>query len=108
MADPVAAGGRHFNNLTPAQAERLALLAEECGEAIQAIGKILRHGYESTDPTSRAEYPETNRRTLAKEVGDIFAAVHMAVTADDFDYATVEALRDRKLVKVLRYLHHAK
>ncbi len=32
----------HFNELTPAEAERLAYLAEECGEAIQIIGKILR------------------------------------------------------------------
>lgn len=35
---------RHFNNLTPGEAERLAMLAEECGEVIQAVGKILRHG----------------------------------------------------------------
>ena len=34
----------HFNNLTPGEAERLAILAEECGEVIQIIGKILRHG----------------------------------------------------------------
>jgi hypothetical protein len=41
---------QHFNGLTPAEAERLALLAEECGEVIQAIGKVLRHGYESRHP----------------------------------------------------------
>ena len=35
----------HFNKLTPAQAERLAILIEECGEVIQAATKILRHGY---------------------------------------------------------------
>jgi hypothetical protein len=38
-----------FNQLTDAEAERLALLAEECGEVVQVIGKILRHGYESYD-----------------------------------------------------------
>lgn len=52
-----------FNRLTPAEAERLALLAEECGEAIQAIGKILRHGYESNHP----EFTETNRTQLPDE-----------------------------------------
>ena len=33
-----------FNGLTPAEAERLALLMEECGEVVQIIGKVLRHG----------------------------------------------------------------
>ena len=36
-----------FNKLSAAEAERLALLLEELGEAQQAIGKILRHGYEN-------------------------------------------------------------
>jgi hypothetical protein len=30
----------HFNGLTPAQAERLAMLAEEAAEVIQVIGKF--------------------------------------------------------------------
>ena len=34
-----------FNELSPAEVERLAILAEEMGEAIQVIGKVLRHGY---------------------------------------------------------------
>jgi len=42
---------KHFNGLSPAEAERLALLAEECGEVVQAVCKVLRHGYESTNPT---------------------------------------------------------
>lgn len=41
----------HFNGLTPAEAERLALLLEELGEAQQAIGKILRQC--STSSTNR-------------------------------------------------------
>ncbi len=40
----------HFNNLTPGAAERLAVLAEECGEVIQAVSKIQRHGYDSGHP----------------------------------------------------------
>ena len=40
----------HFNKLTPAEAERLAMLAEECGEVVQIVGKILRHGYDSQHP----------------------------------------------------------
>lgn len=42
------------NKLNDAQSERLALLLEELGEAQQAIGKILRHGYQSrTEPNTR-------------------------------------------------------
>jgi hypothetical protein len=32
------------NELSDAEVERLAILAEEMGEAQQCIGKILRHG----------------------------------------------------------------
>ena len=31
----------HFNQLTPAEAERLALLAEECGEVMQAAAQFV-------------------------------------------------------------------
>lgn len=60
----------HFNRLTPAEAERLALLAEECGEVIQAIGKVLRHGFESTHPDGGP----TNRESLERECGDVYHA----------------------------------
>ena len=34
----------HFNGLTPAEDERLAMLAEECAEVIKIVSKIQRHG----------------------------------------------------------------
>ena len=37
----------HVNNLSNEQLEALAILAEECGEVIQVIGKIIRHGLDS-------------------------------------------------------------
>ena len=37
---------RPFNQLDCAAAERLAVLAEEAGEVVQAVTKILRHGYD--------------------------------------------------------------
>ena len=43
----------HYNELSPAQAERLAYLLEECAEVIKAGTKILRHGYASYDPTNK-------------------------------------------------------
>lgn len=48
---------KNFNGLSPAETERLALLSEEMGEVQQAIGKILRHGYESI-------HPDGGRRTV--------------------------------------------
>jgi len=60
----------HFNRLTPAEAERLAMLAEECGEVIQVIGKILRHGYDSYHP---ADPSTTNRQLLGRELTDLLA-----------------------------------
>lgn len=95
---------KHFSRLTPAEAERLALLAEECGECIQAIGKILRHGYGSTHPDEPSG-PD-NRMRLQREMGDVRAAMIMLCDAGDTDKADIHARADWKLIKVLRYMHH--
>ena len=39
-----------LNDLSLEQIERLALLTEEMGEALQVIGKIQRHGYQAIGP----------------------------------------------------------
>ena len=94
----------HFNQLTPAQAERLAMLAEECGEVIQSVGKILRHGYESGHP----ENPKvTNRRLLEKEISDILG-VHLAmiVAGDICSPGDIEAAARNVWAKKLRYTRH--
>lgn len=93
-----------FNRLSDAEAERLALLAEEAAEVVQAVGKILRHGYESTNPDGDPE--TTNRSMLTKECGDFFAAVRLATEAHDFDEEDVRSYMATKLRKVGRYLHH--
>ena len=94
---------KHFNNLTPAEAERLALLAEECGEVVQVIGKILRHGYESAHPNGGP----VNRELLQKELGDVLAAQALMMDADDINHEIIERYRQRKLALVGKYLHHA-
>jgi len=43
----------HFNNLNPAELERLAILAEEAAEVVQIANKIIRHGYASYHPTTK-------------------------------------------------------
>ncbi|NMG29348.1 MazG nucleotide pyrophosphohydrolase domain-containing protein [Aromatoleum evansii] len=91
----------HFNGLTPAQAERLAVLAEELGEAVQAIGKILRHGYESRSPAGA-----TNREALERELGDVYAAMDMLSDAGDLNPFAISIAMTRKKDRVGQYLHH--
>lgn len=93
---------RHFNELTPAEAERLALLAEEMGEAIQVIGKILRHGYDSRHPDGGPN----NRGLLESELGDVGAAVDLMVEAKDVDREFIDYETGRKRRRVHTYLHH--
>ena len=98
MSDP------HFNGLSPADAESLALLAEEAAEVIQMIGKTLRHGLESCHPDGG----ESNRVMLAQEVGDLLASIQIAVAREMLSHDEVEQARSRKLDRVAKYLHHAK
>lgn len=60
---------KHFNNLTPAELERLSILAEECGEVIKEVNKIIRHGYEDYSPFDDTKTP--NREKLENEIGDL-------------------------------------
>lgn len=94
----------HFNELTEAEAERLAFLAEECGEVIKAAMKILRHGYASHDPTN----PEHlgNRHDLRVEMAHIQAAMRMLYAAGDVDEWDAQLLMNTKLKTAAKYLHH--
>lgn len=94
----------HFNGLTPEQAEALALLAEECGEVIQIIGKILRHGLYSRHPDGGAD----NQELLETECGDMEAAVHICRTQGIVHPSHVATARNDKLQRVGRFLHHVK
>lgn len=99
---------RHFNGLSEAEAERLAILIEECGEVAQAACKILRHGYESTNPkaiTPEDENPETNRSALERELGDLLHAARR-ISDWDLNWTRVEARAASKPQRILPYLHH--
>lgn len=93
-----------FNNLTDSQAERLALLVEELGEAGQAAGKILRHGYYSFHPFR----PElgSNKKQLERELGDILAAAELLINSYDLSKESIEIAKELKLFNVKQYLHH--
>lgn len=92
------------NGLSPAQAERLALLAEELAEAIQVVGKVLRHGYDSRNPLDRNS--ATNRTLLEVEIGHVLAAIQLAADANDIQRGWIGQEQDAKLRTVRRWLHH--
>lgn len=91
-----------FNALSAAEAERLALLLEELGETQQAIGKILRHGYESRHPNGGP----TNREALERELGDVTHAVRRLIDASDIERSNIDARAGEKAIAVAQYLHH--
>lgn len=98
---------QHFNRLSPAEAERLAFLAEEMAEATQIIGKILRHGYESCDPTWRGpedERPPTNRELLQKEMGDVQCALDLMMV--DLHGQSIARRCADKHRSVQQWMHH--
>lgn len=91
----------HFNQLTPAQAERLAMLAEECAEVIQVVGEILRHGYDSHHPSDPST---TNRQLLEREMTDL-RAVASALWRDGVSQGSIADM-DRAWAKKLCFSHH--
>lgn len=93
----------NFNKLTPEETERLALLSEECGEVIQLVGKILRHGYESYHPNGEKD---SNRIELTKELGDLCFIVHMMLWNKDIDKDNLKEFRDDKPRRLKKYVHH--
>jgi hypothetical protein len=93
----------HSNDLGPAEIERLALLSEECGEVVRVVGKILRHGYESCNPFDPAQ--TTNRVLLARELGDLEAAITRCIRGSDIPTSEFYQAREAKLHDN-RFLHH--
>lgn len=93
-----------FNKLTPAEAERLAILAEECAEVIQIVGKILRHGYESYHPDDTTKGP--NREQLAREIGDLDAIVDLMIVTDDLSQGELIDAKAEKSKRMRKYMHH--
>jgi len=98
-----------FNKLSPAEAERLVLLIEECGEVIQAASKILRHGYESHDPDGTPAMTRpvlSNRHQLEVELGDVVHAAMLMIDRGDVRELKILQRRTIRKDSVRRYLHH--
>lgn len=101
----------HFNDLTPAEAERLALLIEEAAEVQQIACKILRHGYRSHNPDlvvnqGRNGVTLTNREMLEREIGHLKSATHRLYAAGDIVKERVTYHEQRKDDQGGQWMHH--
>ena len=85
-----------FNKLKPGELERLALLLEELGEAQQAIGKIIRHGYAQFE----------NRMDLEEELGHVLYAVNLMCNNGDLTIDWINYYKKEKAEDIKSYLHH--
>lgn len=94
----------HFNQLTPAELERLAILQEEMGESIQVIGKILRHGYQSHNPNDPTR--QSNRHMLIEELSHVWFAMELMGIAEDINPAIMRTMRRAKAEKIGKWTHH--
>ena len=78
------------------------MLAEECGEVIQIVGKILRHGYESHHPDGGPD----NREHLMRELGDLMCVMEIMDEDCDLSIFDVSTFATQKHLKVHKYTHH--
>lgn len=91
------------NTVTPFEEERIALLIEECGEVIQACGKILRHGFNTKYPND--ETGISNRMVLEKEIGDVLNALSLMLSNDDVNNSNIDMFKRAKVSKLNSFLH---
>lgn len=91
-----------FNKLTPAEIEQFNLIAEECGEGVQAIMKALRHGLHSRHPDDGP----SNKISIEKEMGDIICAISICCEHGPLDREAIINYARYKRQRVTKYLHH--
>ena len=70
-----------MKGLSPRERELLTMLAEEAGEIVQAVTKILRHGPASWSPLDETRTP--NSAALRREIRDIRAVLR--IMAESYD-----------------------
>lgn len=83
--------------------ELLAILAEECGEVIQAVGKCLRHGVQG-----RYKDGTINIEQVEIELGDVLASISILKDYGVLDEHVIDVATVKKLVKYDNkdYLHN--
>lgn len=91
------------NDLSEAEIERIAILAEECGEVVQICMKVLRHGFSSHHPQQSAR---SNRFELTKELGHVLHAIEMLKQHKDVSSIFLDRSCKDKEETIKPYLHH--
>lgn len=91
-----------FNQLSDAEAERLAILAEELAESIHVVGKILRHGFDLMHPDGGP----TNRDLLETELGHVEYAISLMCLKEDINIEYIMDSKSEKETRTTNYLHH--
>lgn len=95
-----------MKNLTDAQIERLHCLQEEASEVIQITSKILRHGFDSSNPHDESD--TTNRRHLEKELGDLMYWVEQLSENSDINLMNVGISQGIKSETAKKYTYYQK
>lgn len=88
--------------MSPDEIERLIILAEECGEVVQSVSKVLRFGWEGRHPDGGS----TNIENLEKEVGDILTIVDHMMIRGDLDEDCIHTHKLHKYDKLMKYTSH--
>lgn len=96
------------DTVSPAELERLVVYVEEVGESLQAVGKVLRFGWDSTHPDGGP----TNRQLLEKEIADVKLGIGLLDGSElgnhsgDIDPQAVNINMATKRKKLSSYLIH--
>lgn len=77
--------------LQPKQ-QLMVILAEECGELVQACSKILRRGCVDLDDTHMPETQEPYKEKLIEELGDVYCMINLL---HEWDIVSWEELEER-------------
>lgn len=93
-----------MEHLTDAQIERLAILSEECGEVIQIVGKVLRHGYANFHPLDPVL--QSNKSLLQNELGDLVNAINFLAEHKDVDMEAIHTKAESKKKRFVRWLRY--
>lgn len=91
--------------MTAAQHERLSILMEEMAEALHIIGKIFRHGWDSSHP----DYDNIpNHELLEQEIGHVLWIIDFMQRkfVGDLRPAIVSLHKHSKEKNALKFLHH--
>ena len=94
--------------VTQEEAERLHILAEESAEIIQIVGKILRFGYESSNPLKAVgKIPaRSNRSLLEMELGHHLQIKTMMLQAGDMRAHNIILAAELKHHDIGHWLRH--